>query len=93
LETKSPALRRISEASKMMTDLKILRKMTDLTQYELAQKSGVARWKLSLIEAQQVEPSLAEEAALRGALEKSLKNLAGKAAEVARELSRHALAV
>ena len=29
----------------MMTDLKILRKMTDLTQYELARESGVPRWK------------------------------------------------
>ena len=47
----------------MMTDLKILRKMTDLTQYELARESGVPRWKVSLIEAQQVEPSVAEEAA------------------------------
>jgi predicted transcriptional regulator len=76
-----------------MTDLKILRKMTDLTQYDLARESGVPRWKVSLIEAQQVEPSVAEEAALRGALEKNLKNLAVKAAEVARELSRHAVAV
>ena len=52
----------------MMTDLKILRKMTDLTQYDLARESGVPRWKVSLIEAQQVEPSVGEEAALRGAL-------------------------
>jgi predicted transcriptional regulator len=77
----------------MMTDLKILRKMTDLTQYDLARESGVPRWKVSLIEAQQVEPTVEEEAVLRGALEKNLKNLAGKAAEVARELSRPALAV
>ena len=75
----------------MMTDLKILRKITDLTQYELARESGVPRWKVSLIEALQVEPSVAEEAALRGALEKSLKNVAVKAADVARELSRPAL--
>jgi predicted transcriptional regulator len=77
----------------MMTDLKILRKMADLTQYDLARESGVPRWKVSLIEAQQVESSSAEEAALRGALEKSLKSIALKAAEVARELSRPALAV
>ena len=77
----------------MMTDLKILRKMTDLTQYDLARESGVPRWKVSLIEAQQVEPSVEEKAALRGALKKTLKNIAVKAAEVARELSRPALAV
>ena len=77
----------------MMTDLKILRKMTDLTQYDLARESGVPRWKVSLIEAQQVEPSVAEEVALRGALGKSLKNIAVKAAEVAHELSQHAVAV
>jgi predicted transcriptional regulator len=77
----------------MMTDLKILRKMTDRTQYDLARESGVPRWRISLIEAQQVEPSAVEEAALRGSLEKSLKNTAVKAAEVARELSRPALAV
>ena len=77
----------------MMTDLKTLRKMTRLTQYDLARESGVPRWKVSLIEAQQVEPSVAEEAALRGALGKSLKNIAVKAAEVGQELARHALAV
>jgi predicted transcriptional regulator len=77
----------------MMTDLKLLRKMTDLTQYDLARESGVPRWRISLIEAQQVEPSVAEEAALRGSLEKVLKTSAVKAAEVARELSRPALVV
>ena len=76
----------------MMTDLKTLRKMTDLTQYELARESGVPRWKLSLLESQQVEPSVAEEAALRGALGKSLSTIAVKAAEVAQDLSKHALA-
>jgi predicted transcriptional regulator len=77
--------------TKMMTDLRILRKMTDLTQYDLARESGVPRWKVSLIEAQQVQPSGTEEAAIRGVLEKNLKNTAVKAAEVARELSRPAL--
>jgi predicted transcriptional regulator len=77
----------------MMTDLRILRKMTDLTQYDLARESGVPRWRISLIEAQQVEPSAADEASLRASLEKSLKTSAVKAAEVARELSRPALAV
>jgi len=75
----------------MMTDLKMLRKMTDLTQYELARESGVPRWKVSLIEAQQVEPSLSEDVALREALGKSLQSIAVKAAEVAQELSRHAV--
>ena len=77
----------------MMTDLKTLRKMTDLTQYDLSRESGVARWKLSLIEAQQVEPSVAEEGALREALGKSLSTIAVKAAEVAQELSKHSLAM
>jgi DNA-binding XRE family transcriptional regulator len=77
----------------MMTDLKTLRKMADLTQYELARESGVPRWRVSLIEAQQVEPSAAEEAALRGSLGKSLSTIAVKAAEVAQELSKHALAM
>jgi DNA-binding XRE family transcriptional regulator len=75
----------------MMTELKILRKMTDLTQYDLARESGVPRWKLSLIESQQVEPSVVEEAALRGALGRNLKNIAVKAVEVAQELSRDTL--
>jgi predicted transcriptional regulator len=77
----------------MMTDLKMLRKMTDLTQYDLARMSGVPRWKVSLIEAGQIDPSVAEEAALRSSLGKSLKTIAVKAAEVAQELSRHALVI
>jgi DNA-binding XRE family transcriptional regulator len=79
----------------MMTDLnlKMLRKMTKLTQYDLSRISGVPRWKVSLIEACQIEPSAAEEAALRNSLGKSLGTIAVKAAEVAQELSRHALVV
>jgi predicted transcriptional regulator len=77
----------------MMTDLKMLRKMTDLTQYDLARMSGVPRWKVSLIEAGQIDPSVAEESALREALGKSLSTIAVKAAEVAQELSKHALAM
>jgi transcriptional regulator with XRE-family HTH domain len=77
----------------MMNDLKILRRMTRLTQYDLARESGVPRWKVSLIEGQQVEPSAAEEAALRGALGRSLKNIAVKAAEVGQQLSQPDVAV
>jgi predicted transcriptional regulator len=77
----------------MMIDLKMLRKMTDLTQYDLSRLSGVPRWKVSLIEACQIEPSAAEEAKLRGTLGKSLGTIAVKASEVAQELSRHASVV
>jgi predicted transcriptional regulator len=72
----------------MMTDLKNLRKMTGLTQYDLARESGLPRWKVSLIEALQVEPSPAEEAALRGTIGKSLQSFAVKAAEVGHQQVR-----
>jgi DNA-binding XRE family transcriptional regulator len=71
----------------MMTDLKGLRKMAALTQYDLARASGVAKWRLSLIEAQQIEPSVAEEAALRGTLGRSLQTIAVKAAQIGSQLS------
>lgn len=77
----------------MMTDLKNLRKMTGLTQYDLARESGVPRWKVSLIEALQVEPSLAEEGALRGTIGKNLQSIAVKAAEIGSQLSQQAVAV
>jgi len=76
-----------------MSDLKTLRTMAGLTQYELSRASGVARWKVSLIEANQLEASSAEEAALQGALGKSLQALATKAAEVGYRLSQEAVAI
>jgi DNA-binding XRE family transcriptional regulator len=77
----------------MMSDLKTLRTMAGRTQYELSRESGVPRWKISLIEANQLAASSAEEAALRGALGKSLQALATKAAEVGHRLSQEAIAV
>jgi len=76
----------------MMTELKNLRRMAGLTQYDLAQESGLPRWKISLIESQQLEPSPTEEVALRRALGKSLENLASKAAEVGHHLSQERVA-
>ena len=77
----------------MMTELKNLRKMAGLSQYDLARETGLPRWRVSLIEAQQVEPSATEEAALRKALGKSLESLASKAAAVGHQLSQDAVAV
>ena len=77
----------------MMTELKSLRKMAGLTQYDLARETGFPRWKISLIESRQLEPSATEEAALRKALEKSLKSLATRAAKVGDQLSQEAVAV
>ena len=77
----------------MMGELKSLRKMAGLTQYDLARESGFPRWKISLIEARQLEPSATEEAALRKALGKSLESLATKAAEVGHQLSQEAVAL
>jgi len=71
----------------MMSDLKSLRTMAGLTQYELAQESGIAKWKISLIEALQVGPTPAEENALREALAKNLKQIAAKAARLGHHLS------
>ncbi len=77
----------------MMNDLKTLRTMAGLTQYELSRASGVPRWKVSLIEADQLAARSTEEAALRVALGKSLQALATKAAEVGHRLSQEAVAV
>jgi predicted transcriptional regulator len=64
-----------------MTDLKTSRTMAGLTQYELARETDgrVPRWKISLIEALQVEPTFDEENALRTALAKHLKTVAATA--------------
>ena len=72
----------------MVAELKTLRKMAGLSQYDLARETGLPRWKVSLLESQQVEPTSAEEAALRKALGRRLENLATKAAEVGHQLSQ-----
>jgi DNA-binding XRE family transcriptional regulator len=77
----------------MMGDLKTLRTMAGLTQYELSRASVVPRWKISLIEADQLAASPTEESALRRALGESLQALATKAAEVSHRLSQEAIAV
>lgn len=71
----------------MMTELKTLRKMTGLSQYDLARETGLPRWKVSLIESLQIEPTSTEEVALRKALGKNLERLATRAAEVGHQLS------
>jgi DNA-binding XRE family transcriptional regulator len=75
------------DAKLMMNDLKSLRKLTGLTQYDMARNSGVPKWRYSLIEAQQIEPSVAEEAALRATLGRSLQAIAVKAAQIGSQLS------
>lgn len=72
----------------MMSDLKTIRTMADRTQHELARESGIPRWKISLIEALQVEPTPAEESILRAALAKHLNLVAAKAARLGAHLSQ-----
>jgi len=54
-------------------DLRQLRKMAGLTQWELAQRCGVSRMRLSLAECGQVELSAEEEADVRGVLLEVIK--------------------
>jgi transcriptional regulator with XRE-family HTH domain len=49
-------------------DIKKLRKMADLTQFELAQRCGVSRMRLSLVECGQFELHSEEELAVRKVL-------------------------
>jgi transcriptional regulator with XRE-family HTH domain len=51
-----------------MGDLRTQRKMAGWTQFQLAQRSGVSRMKLSLVECGQAELSANEETAVRQAL-------------------------
>jgi transcriptional regulator with XRE-family HTH domain len=49
-------------------NIKTLRKMADLTQFELAQRCGVSRMRLSLVECGQLELHSEEELAVRRVL-------------------------
>jgi transcriptional regulator with XRE-family HTH domain len=49
-------------------DLKELRRMADLTQFQLAQRCGVSRMRLSLAECEQLQLRADEESAVRKAL-------------------------
>jgi transcriptional regulator with XRE-family HTH domain len=49
-------------------DIKKLRKMADLTQFELAQRCGVSRMRLSLVECGQLKLHSEEELAVRRVL-------------------------
>lgn len=49
-------------------DLRQLRRMADLTQWQLAQRCGVSRMRLSLAECGQVELRKEEELVIRGVL-------------------------
>jgi len=49
-------------------DLKELRRMADLTQFELAQRCGVSRMRLSLAECGQIELNANEDSAVRKTL-------------------------
>jgi len=62
----------------MKMDVKELRKMADLTQFELAQQCGISRMKLSLVECQQIELSPEEEAEVRSVLFAAIKTRAAK---------------
>jgi len=72
-------------------DLKKLRKMADLTQFELAQRCDVSRMRLSLAECGQIELHPEEEVAVRGVL---LTAIDDRAAQLRGVLSsREAVAV
>jgi transcriptional regulator with XRE-family HTH domain len=49
-------------------NLKELRRMADLTQFQLAQRCGVSRMRLSLAECGQIELNAKEDSAVRKAL-------------------------
>jgi len=62
----------------MKNDVKELRKMAGLTQWELAQKCGVSRMKLSLAECGQAELSTDDLAAVNKILREMIANRATK---------------
>jgi DNA-binding XRE family transcriptional regulator len=59
-------------------NLKELRKMAGLTQWELAQRCGVSRMRLSLAECEQVDVHPEEETSVRGVLLEVIKNRAAQ---------------
>jgi transcriptional regulator with XRE-family HTH domain len=72
-------------------DLKELRRMADLTQFQLAQRCGVSRMRLSLAECGQLELNANEDSAVRKTLLGVIEN---RAAQLKRVLSgKEAVAV
>ncbi len=65
-------------------EIKDLRKLADLTQFQLAQRSGVSRMKLSLAECGQLELRSEEETAVRKVL---LDHIASRANQLKGVLS------
>lgn len=59
-------------------NLREMRRMAGLTQWELAQRCGVSRMRLSLAECGQVELHPEEETSLRGVLLAVIKNRAAQ---------------
>lgn len=59
-------------------DIKTLRKMADLTQFELAQRCGVSRMRLSLVECGQYALHSEEERAVRRVLLMAIENRASQ---------------
>ena len=59
-------------------NLKELRKMAGLTQWQLAQRCGVSRMRMSLAECGQVELREDEESAVRAVLLEAIKGRASK---------------
>jgi transcriptional regulator with XRE-family HTH domain len=72
------------ELEEKSMDIKKLRKMADLTQFELAQRCGVSRMRLSLAECGQLELDPEGEIAIRGAL---LAAIEGRVAQLRGVLS------
>jgi transcriptional regulator with XRE-family HTH domain len=79
------------ELEEKSMDIKKLRKMADLTQFELAQRCGVSRMRLSLVECGQLELYSEEELAVRRVL---LTAIEDRSAQLRSALSsREAVAV
>jgi transcriptional regulator with XRE-family HTH domain len=59
-------------------ELKELRKMADLTQFQLAQRCGVSRMRLSLAECGQLDLDPREDAAVRKVLREAIEHRAAQ---------------
>jgi transcriptional regulator with XRE-family HTH domain len=66
-------------------NLKELRRMADLTQFQLAQRCGISRMRLSLAECGEIELNAKEDSAVRKAL---LGVIESRAAQIELVLSR-----
>lgn len=63
-------------------DLKELRRMADLTQFQLAQRCGVSRMRLSLAECGQLQLNAIEDSAVRKTLLRVIEHRAAQLREV-----------